>query len=234
MNRAESAVAATFFCAALFASPSALAQVSLADGFSKLPRAARIVLMPLDVELFEIGLGGTVEPRADWTAEAAKFLLEGLRGPRAKLGVELIELTDEDDEAIASLKSLHAAVSMAIALHHYGPLKLPTKEGKLDWTLGPDAAILEQKTGAEYALFARVRDHYSSDARQAAMAVTTLLSLGRAPIMAGRQSIHASLVELKSGRILWFNLISRAGKGDLRDRDNAQETLDLLLARFPR
>jgi hypothetical protein len=233
MKRTTNAAVALLVGAALFHCAAALAQVSLADGFSNIAPGSRIVLMPLDVELFEISMGGVPEPRADWTADAARFLLEGIRERKMKLGAHVTELTDADDEAVTGLTRLYAAVSRAVVVHHYGPLKLPTKEGKLDWTVGPDAAIVQQRTGADYALFTRVRDHYNSEARQATVAITTVLSLGRAPISVGLQQIDVSLVELRSGRIVWFNYISRGGKGDLRSQEAAQETLDLLLAGFP-
>lgn len=41
-----------------------------------------------------------------------------------------------------------------------------------------------------------------------------------------------SLVDLDSGRVLWFNRVRRVS-GDLRDQEAAQETLDALLAGFP-
>ena len=35
-----------------------------------LPQNARVLLMPLDVQLFELTAGGLQEPKADWTAAA--------------------------------------------------------------------------------------------------------------------------------------------------------------------
>jgi hypothetical protein len=43
---------------------------------------------------------------------------------------------------------------------------------------------------------------------------------------------YASLVDLNTGQILWFNRLVR-GSGDLREADKATETLDALLANFP-
>jgi hypothetical protein len=197
-------------------SACAMAQSQLAPQFERLPDGARIALMPVDVELFEISAGGVIEPRADWTAAAARHVKEGLLargGAWKEFG---------DDTAVADLLRLHRAVSQAIVTHHFGALKLPSKEQQLDWSLGDDVAPLRSRTGADYALFTWIRDTYASDARK-------VFGLG---LGGGVQSAHASLVDLKSGRIVWFNRLRRLS-GDLRASAPAAETLDALFAGFP-
>jgi len=46
------------------------------------------------------------------------------------------------------------------------------------------------------------------------------------------QSAHASLVDLKSGEVVWFNRLRRLS-GDLRETEPAAETLEALLADYP-
>jgi hypothetical protein len=48
----------------------------------------------------------------------------------------------------------------------------------------------------------------------------------------GMQVGYASLVDLNTGQIVWFNRLMR-GTGDLREPEKAAETLNVLLARFP-
>lgn len=210
--------------AALLAPGCAAAQPALAEGFTRLPAGTRVVLMPLDMELFELSAGGVLEPRADWTASAAAHLSEGLR---QRLGA--MAFADDGDERVSSLTRLHTAVSRAVTVHHFGGLKLPGKAGRLDWTLGPQAGLLKQKTGADYALFVRVRDSYASEARKATMLVGVLFA---AVMPGGSQQASLSLVELESGRLVWFNRVARPA-GDLRSRREAAESLDALLDGFP-
>jgi hypothetical protein len=209
--------------------PLTVAAQSLAEGFSKLPAGASVVLMPADIELFEISAGGVIEPRADWTEVASRHVTEGLRARKVKLGAQVRTFEDENDEAIAAVLRLHRAVSEAVVVHHFGSLKLPAKEGRLDWSLGPDAAPLRLRTGADYALFTWIRDTYASDARKAAMTVGALFGVA---LIGGRQLAYASLVDLNTGRVVWFNRMRRMS-GDLRESEAAQETLDALLAGFP-
>jgi len=207
----------------------AAAQPNLAPGFTKLPPNSTIALMPADVELFEISAGGVGEPRADWTAAASKHLMADLRARKQKLGARATEITGDQDEAVEALNGLHGAVARAIVVHHFGGLKLPTKDGKLDWTLGPDAAKLQVKSGADYALFTWVRDSYASAERKAMMVVGALLGVG---LTGGVQQAYASLVDLRTGQVVWFNRIVR-GTGDLREPEPAAETLTALLTGFP-
>jgi hypothetical protein len=127
------------------------------------------------------------------------------------------------------VNTLQAAVARAIDLHHFGPLGLPTKEGKLDWSLAEAVQPVKKATGADYALFSWVRDSYASAERKAAMIGLALLGVG---ITAGMQVGYASLVDLNTGQVVWFNRMMR-GHGDLREAQPAAETVNALLNAFP-
>ena len=219
----------------LLAAGAAAAQAHLAPGFTKLPPNSVIALMPADVELFELSAGGVGEPRAEWTASATRHIMADLRARKEKLGARATEITGEQDETVEALNSLHGAVSRAILVHHFGQLQLPTKDGKLDWTLGPDVAKLREKSGADYALFTWVRDSYASAERKAMMALGIALAfagVGGVALQGGSQQAYASLVDLRTGQIVWFNRMVR-GSGDLREAEAAKESLDVLLTGFP-
>jgi hypothetical protein len=51
-------------------------------------------------------------------------------------------------------------------------------------------------------------------------------------IRGGIQAGYASLVDLKTGQILWFNRMVNAS-GDLREEDVAQKSVENLLDKFP-
>jgi hypothetical protein len=61
------------------------------------------------------------------------------------------------------------------------------------------------------------------------MIALALLGVG---VSGGVQVGYASLVDLNTGQVLWFNRLTR-GSGDLREPEKAQETLDALLQDFP-
>ena len=126
---------------------------------------------------------------------------------------------------------LHAAVARSIALHHSvgGVWALPTKAGVLDWSFADAMQPLQQRVGARYGLFVWVRDSYASAERKAAMVALAILGVG---LTGGSQVGYASLVDLDSGRVLWFNRLARS-TGDLREAGAAAETIQALLSGFP-
>ena len=210
------------------------AQSNRAPGFENLPKGGTIAIMPTDIELFEISGGGVLEPKADWSAAASKHFRAVLDAKRKRLDMKSVFLSEKDADETAEINALHAAVARAIALHHFGPgnLHLPTKEGKLDWSMGESVRTIKDRTGADYAFFSWIRDSYASAERVGAMIAFAILSGGRGVLGGGRQIGYASLVDLNTGRILWFNRLAR-GSGDLREAEKAQETLDALLQDFP-
>lgn len=205
---------------------------NLAPGFETLPKSAKVVIMPTDIELYVISAGGVPEPKADWTEAATKYFRAALTQKKHALGATVVDLSDRDAEQFDEISSLHAAIAASISLHHFGPsvLQLPTKEGKLDWSLGDSVRTIKEKTGADYALFSWIRDSYASGERIAATIVLALFGIGLAP--GGLQQGYASLVDLNTGQVMWFNRLFR-GTGDLREADKAAETLNVLLSNFP-
>lgn len=204
---------------------------NLAPGFTSLPVNAKVLITPIDVELFSISAGGVSEPRADWTQAAQANMRKELGRLKDKYKGETIELDEKSADDLAEQLALHAAVARSIHLHHGlgGTWALPTKEGKLDWSFGDALKPLQDKSGARYALFLWLRDSYASGERVAAMVLMAALGIG---LSGGSQVGYASLVDLESGRVLWFNSLARVS-GDLRDPAKAAETVDALLSGFP-
>ncbi|HYR35799.1 MAG TPA: hypothetical protein VEQ87_16030 [Burkholderiales bacterium] len=207
---------------------------NLAPGFTTLPKGAKLVIMPADIEIFSISAGGVAEPRADWTEAAIRNFKAAAAKKKAALGLTTVELDEKDADEFTELNNLHAAIARAISMHHFGPssLQLPTKEGKLEWSLGDAAQEVKKATGADYAVFSWLRDAHASAERQAAMVAIAILSLGRAVPGGGRQTAYASLVDLNTGRILWFNRLQR-DSGNVKDAEHASETIDTLFGSFP-
>jgi hypothetical protein len=85
---------------------------------------------------------------------------------------------------------------------------------------------VRDKTGADYAIFTFIRDSYLSDERKAAMVIGALFGVG---IAGGQiQFAFVSLVDLRTGQVVWANRVLRA-TGDLRTAEPAQETVDAML-----
>jgi len=209
----------------------------LAPGFTALPAGAKVLVVAPDIELFLLTTGGVLEPRADWTSAAQSHALERILARQDSLHVSMVKLDETIADELGEQLNLHAAVANAIVQHHFGPnnLHLPSKAGGLDWSFGDALHPLQQRTGADYALFTVARDSYSSSGRKVTSALLGLMAAAGGVVYVrggGRQVAYSSLVDLQTGRVLWFNLMGRAS-GDLRDPKGATETIDALFKDFP-
>ena len=192
---------------------------------------SRMVLMPIDVELSHVTAGGLLEPDAEWTEQAKRNMHKALMDEARSRKVELVDFapnrgTPEDREKSLDLVRLHRAVGSAILVHEYiQELALPSKKGKFDWSLGPEAAAIARSQNADYAMFLFVRDSYTTGGRAALIAVAAAFGIG---LQGGSQVGFASVVDLKTGDIVWFNRLAR-GTGDLRTPEVAGETVNALI-----
>jgi len=206
-----------------------------------------LVLRP-DVTVGSLTTGGMVEPRADWTEQARASIVQALRAQQATRGgnVLIVERRNEvpgvSAQELADIERLNMAVNQAIVRHKYLGDYLPTKYGRgLDWTLGQDAVRLGQKTGFDYALFLHAEDQVASTGRVAlgVLGIAGCFVGFCAPNIGGATQLnYASLVDLKTGEVVWFNVV-RAGSevpgikfGDLRTPEGAAQMIDRLLGRM--
>jgi len=219
-----------FALALVAASVHAQEAKNLAPGFTVRPGDSRLLVLPADMELYSMSAGGVVEPRADWTEAAQKNFVAALAKEGKVLGPRVTTFSGAEADEFSDIVTLHRAVADAISLHHDAAfMQLATKGDRLEWSLGDAVQPLREKTGADYALFTWIRDSYASGERKAAMVALALLG---AVSLGGEQVGYASLVDLRTGRVVWFNQLNRMF-GDLREPEPAIETVEALLKGFP-
>lgn len=208
----------------------------------------KLLVMRPDVTVGSVTTGGMVEPRADWTEQARAGLLAALRTQQAARGGNIFimekrdSLTGINPEMIAELERLHYAVGSSIALHKYSGAYLPTKRRKgLDWTLGEDAVALGRKSGFDYALFLHAEDSFASTGRVALQVLGVagcVVGFCAPTIGGGGQFAYASLVDLRTGQVVWFNVlqtgtqIAGINMGDIRKPEGAATMVERLLDRM--
>ena len=197
-----------------------------------LPVDGSVVLVEPDIELYSLGAGGVTEPRKEWTEAARRLYPEAARQVLAIQGIAMrpdfrMPADAGADSRLRQIYLLNQAVSMSILQHsRAGPGSLRNKHGRFDWSLGPGVSVLREATGADYGLFTYIRDSYSTGARTA-MRLIGLVALG-GDIGGGMQLGLASLVDLRTGQVVWHNLLVDQ-TGDLRDAPGANETAGDLL-----
>jgi hypothetical protein len=207
-----------FACANVSSNVAASAPVNWTAEHGK-----KVLLIDPDVELSEITFGGVPQPHADWTATAKGFIKTGIATQFTKKGIEIAPVDGVSDPREVQLVKLHGAVGLSMLQNMM--INLPTKKNNFDWTLGPGVESLRTHYNGDYALFVYVRDSYSSGSR---MAMSLLLGVPTGAMQVG----FASLVDLRTGRIVWFNrLISSTGS--LKTDKGAAASVDNLLHGMP-
>jgi len=203
------------------------------ESLAQKPTNPRVLIMPTDVELSELTAAGLLEPNAAWTEMGRSNVDAALDSLLAGLNTTVVrydESSTAGSDAETQLLKLHSAVGASILAHKYLPaLALPTKKNKFDWSLGTGATALRGRYDADYALFIYLRDSFASGGRVALIVVGALFGVG---VQGGTQVGFASLVDLRSGEIIWFNRLV-SGAGDLRKPDLARGATENLLDDLP-
>jgi hypothetical protein len=207
----------------------------------------RLLVMRPDVTVNSLTTGGMAQPRADWSEQARSNIIEALRTQQAGRGGRLLilarrnELANISADEVADMERLNYAVAQSIALHKYSGAALPTKRGKgLEYTLGEDAVSLGRRTGYDYALFVHAEDNIASTGRTAlqVLGVAGCFIGFCAPSGGSNQFAYASLVDLRTGEVVWFNVLQTGSQlpgikfGDIRNPQGAAQMVDRLLGRM--
>lgn len=217
---------------ALLAGCATTQNVQQIDRLESIKENPRVILMPPDIRYYLLTAGGVPEPHAEWT-EAARANFSAATGEFAKsIGTDL-KIVDPDNigETEVRFEKLHAAVGNSVITHHFGMMKLPTKaNGQVfDWSLGSEIQALADEHDADYALFVFYRDYQASGGR---IMFTILAAAAGAAVPAGAEFGFASLVDLRTGDVVWFNVVN-AGSGELREQAGATTTVNTLFRDIP-
>ena len=196
-----------------------------------------ILVIKPDIELSLLTASGLQEPNMQWSREALANVQASLTTALQGRQQRFVAL---DTDTIVSGRTnqilrLHDAVANSILAFNYGFVSLPTrKRTDFTWTLGPGAMELARAaasgTDARYALITFGRGSYSSGGRWA-MAIAGAALGAQVPL--GGQQIYASLIELSTGKVVWFNVAKAGPQDDMRKPEGAQGLITSLLKDVP-
>jgi len=206
-----------------------------------------LVLRP-DVSVGSVTTEGMVEPRADWTEAARANIVAALRAQQSARGGEVLiadrrtDVPGVDAESVAEIERLNYVVDQSIVLHKYLGVYLPTKRRKgLEYTLGQEAIEFGRKTGFDYMLFLHAEDSFASTGRVALQVLGIagcFIGFCAPNVGGGGQLAYASLVDLETGEVVWFNVlrtgteIAGINLGDIRTPEGAAQMVERLLGRM--
>jgi hypothetical protein len=209
----------------------AATNVQQIDRLSTLRDNPRILLMPPDIKYYLLTASGVPEPNAEWTDAAQENFAQAVEDYAASIGTDLKILDKRNlSQTEIQYEELHSAVGYTIINNYFGFAKLPSKNGEFDWSLGPDIKEIGEQHDADYALFVFYRDTQASGGR-VAFAILAAAATGAA-MNVGSESGFASLVDLNTGDVVWFNVVS-AGSGELRKKEGAASAVNALFKDLP-
>jgi hypothetical protein len=195
----------------------------------------KVVVLPVDVELIEVTAGGVEEEVPDWSAEASRNVAQAVSAA-IKADASLQEVTmprlsgdlAETLEEHLALYNLVIRTATNIGWAH--------KIRHFDYSIGPGLAALQRKTGADAAVMVYGRDYVSTAGRKAKAVAGNLpivsIFTGPPPEL-GHSFIHISVVDLKTGDLLWMNSDYRKGATTLRDHEDSDRVVDAIFDWYP-
>lgn len=223
LGRFSALVALVFMAACAATSPE-----TFSGQFDPPPANSRVVVMTPNVQLAILSAAGIPEPREDWSvsgrdnlaASIASYIQSESHTPSA------LDPTTAMEGRVGQIIRLHDAVGASLVQRGF----LPTQRDRFEFTLGDGVRELGAAHNADYALFVSANGSYASAGRVAAAVGLAMLGVG---VPLGGQVAYASLVDLRTGNVIWFNTVIAAPSQDMRDPEGAQSLVNSIMKDAP-
>ena len=203
------------------------------DKLSGQSNSVTITIIKPSIELFEVDSFGEPTLKAEWTKNAMENVKGSIKEYFNKNNINVkIFFDDLNDNQIEYIK-LQNVVSEVITGHVVIPeKKLPTKDKEgLEWTLGPGFNNAFSNSNSDYILVLNVRDYFSSGGRVLTQAMMLLLFGTYSPLI---QQGYGTLIDVKTGDIVWFDFVQSESFGDTRKKKGADEAVEKILKNLPK
>lgn len=200
--------------------------------FTHPPANSRVLVMTPDVQLAVLTAAGLQEPREDWSHSGRDNLAASVAAHIQSKGhaPSALDPATAMEGRSGQIIRLHDAVGTSILAINYLGVNVPTRRQNFIWTLGEGVQELAAAHEADYALFITARGSYASAGRTAAVVGMAILGVG---LPMGGQQAFASLVDLRTGNVIWFNVVTAAPGEDMRTTDGATDLAQRLMQEAP-
>ncbi|MGD8875866.1 MAG: hypothetical protein PVH38_12020 [Gammaproteobacteria bacterium] len=199
----------------------------------------QIVLLPVDVDVYELSVGGVKEEVPEWSSTAETNIRNALLVSKGSGGkccvtrpVDTASLTADEREILEE----HLALFNTVATNAmWATLPYNTawhfKADHFDYTLGEGLAFLKEKYGLDAGLVITGEDVVSSSGRKTTAVLGAMVGIA---VPLGHSILTGGLVDFSSGDLLWLNhVVSAAGQDDLRDPASCLELAGTLMKDYP-
>ena len=198
----------------------------------------QVVLLPIDIDVYEMSAGGIKEEVPEWSKTAEANIRNTLVISKDASGaccvtrqIDSSSLTADEqkivDEHLALFNTVAANVLWA-SLPANADWHFKTEH--FDYTLGDGLSFLKTKYGLDAGLILLGEDVVSTSVRKTAAFVGAMLGVA---IPLGHSVLIVGLVDFSTGDLLWMNHEISAGDTDLRDPDSCKEMASRLMQDYP-
>lgn len=198
--------------------------------------ADRVLLMPPDIVVLQLDATGLPLPRQEWTTQVEDGFAATAQRLLAERESQLVRYRADGDVIVPYRDDELPAVRLQRALmqtalnHHYGEGEPLPADAETQWSLGTSVAPLRDNYDADLALFVVYRQANADTGR-------TMLTLVQIALFGALQPTSqsvalASLVDLRSGRLVWTNLLQAQGF-DMNAPSEVEDRARELLTEMP-
>lgn len=200
-----------------------------------------VAILSPDMKIFRLTAGGVDQYQDGWSNASISFMREQLERELDTFDTIRFESLDDrslstaDKDFLDEQKGIYYAVSHSVVTHTYEPATLfKHKVKNFDYTMGDELNRFKDIKDVDAILFVNGRNYIWTAGRASlalisgAVGAFTGVTL---PVPAGKEWLTASLVEVRTGNILWFNYLPMPG--DMRKEKTVRRLTKKLFRDFP-
>ncbi|HBG62051.1 MAG: hypothetical protein A2Y03_06630 [Omnitrophica WOR_2 bacterium GWF2_38_59] len=201
----------------------------------------RVLVLSPDMKIYKLTAGGVDQYQEDWSFESNKYMKDEIKSELDSFKtidfayLDTNSLGQADKQFIDEQKSIYYTVASSVVVHTYEPaLLMKHKLKDFDYTMGIELSEIKNIQDAEVILFVSGRNYIWTAGRASLAFLSGAVGLFTGvylPVPAGKELLAASLVDVKTGDILWFNYL--AMPGDMRMEKTVRRLSKKLFRDFP-
>lgn len=190
-----------------------------------------LLMLPVDITIKELTASGLTEEVPEWTKQGKAIVNKLVRehlSNKANITLQTLpEMSDQTTEIVDQHVALYDQV--AANAHYFGKheawKEFREKEG---YTLGNGLASLKDQVNADAVLIITGADFISSSGRQG---LAILAAMGGSSIRMGHSILHAGVVDMDTGNLLWMNT-SFSQTYSLNKEEQAKHMVDTVFENY--
>lgn len=202
----------------------------------------KVLVLSPNMKIFQLTAGGVDQYKDDWSVGSKNFMAAELKAELESFNtIDFVQLdnnvlSESNRRFIEQQNGIFYIVAHSVVTHTYeSPTFFKHKIENFDYTLGEELSAFKDIVDAEAILFIDGRNYIWTAGRASLAFLSGAVGLFTGvyvPVPAGKEWLTASLVDIKTGDLLWFNYL--AMPGDMRMEKTVRRLSKKLFRDFPK